>query len=136
MMSLWNPVFIYDSVFSLFMMILLGYFLWKHHPKEISVFVGYRTTYSTKSIDTWNFAHEYCGRRLWTMGWILEMIAFIINLHVYGAYDDAVLAIRKILPYIQIAVFIVIIIMTEVSLRRFFNKDGERRSSVRRKHCF
>ena len=127
MMSLWNPIFIYDSVFLLFMMILLGYFLWKHHPKEISVFVGYRTNYSTKNIDTWNFAHEYCGCRLWTMGWIFELIAFVVNLHVYGIYDGAVEIIRKILPYIEIAAFIVIIIMTEVSLRKNFNQEGERR---------
>jgi len=125
-MSLWDPVFIYDSVFALFMMILMGYFLWKHHPKQISVFVGYRTSYSTKSIDTWNFAYEYCGRLLWKTGWILELIAFIINLHIYGSLDDSVLFVRKILPFIQLGIFIIVIILTEVSLRKNFNKDGEK----------
>lgn len=126
-MSLWNPVLIYDSVFALFMMVGMGYFLWKHHPKQISVFVGYRTSYSTKSIDTWNFAQEYCGRLLWKTGWVLELIAIIINLNIYGLLDDSVLLIRKILPFIQLLIFVIVIILTEISLRKNFNKDGEKR---------
>jgi uncharacterized membrane protein len=126
-MSLWDPIFIYDSVVALFMMIILGYFLWKHHPKQISVFVGYRTSYSTKSIDTWNYAHEYCGRRLWILGWVLEMTALIINLHIYGSFDGTIMLVRKILPYIQLVLFFIVIIQTEVSLRKNFTKDGARK---------
>lgn len=126
-MLLWDPIFIYDSIVPLFMMIILGYFLWRHHPKQISVFVGYRTSYSTKNLDTWNFAHEYCGRLLWKIGWILELAAFIVNLHIYGSFDSFIMMIRKILPYIQFAMFILVIILTEMMLRKTFTKDGARK---------
>lgn len=44
--------------------IFAGRMMWKHYPKEINDILGYRTKRSMKNIDTWKFAHEYCGR-LW-----------------------------------------------------------------------
>lgn len=126
-MAWWNPVWIYDSVVAVFMMILLGYILWKHHPKQISAFVGYRTSYSTKTLDTWNFAHEYCGSLLWKTGWILELVAVMINLPIYGSWDGYVLVLRKILPYIQLVLFFLAVLLTEIALRKNFTKDGVRR---------
>jgi hypothetical protein len=57
----------------------------------------------------------------------MELIAFIINLHIYGSLDDSVLFVRKILPFIELGVFVIVIILTEVSLRKKFDKDGEKR---------
>ena len=45
-------------------MIIGGRMMWKHCPKSINGIVGYRTHRSTKNMDTWKFAHEYCGK-LW-----------------------------------------------------------------------
>ena len=36
----------------------------KYPPKEINGIIGYRTTMSRKNMDTWKFAHDYCGK-LW-----------------------------------------------------------------------
>lgn len=126
-MSLWNPILIYDSIVPLFLMIIMGYFLWKHHPKRISSLVGYRTTYSTMNLDTWNFAHEYCGSMLWKVGWILEGIALLFILPIYGSLDSFVMVIREILPYIQLVIFFVIVILTERALRKTFTEEGERK---------
>ena len=45
-------------------MLLGGYLMYKKPPKEINNVVGYRTKMSKKNKDTWEFAHNYCGR-LW-----------------------------------------------------------------------
>ena len=49
-------------------MIIGGRMMWKHCPKHINGIVGYRTTRSMKNMDTWKFAHDYCGKL-----WLLEL---------------------------------------------------------------
>lgn len=43
-------------------MLIGGYFMYKHPPKKISGIIGYRTSRSRMNEDTWSFAHEYCGK--------------------------------------------------------------------------
>lgn len=43
------------------LMIVCGRMMWKYPPKEINRGWGYRTKRSMKNIDTWKFAHDYCG---------------------------------------------------------------------------
>ena len=42
-------------------MLLAGWMMWKHCPREINGLLGYRTARSMKNQDTWRFAHAYCG---------------------------------------------------------------------------
>ena len=44
------------------LMITAGWFMWKRPPKKINSAIGYRTSRSMKNINTWQFAHHYCGR--------------------------------------------------------------------------
>ena len=46
-------------------MIIGGRMMWKHCPKSINGIVGYRTNRSMKNMDTWKFAHKYCGKLWW-----------------------------------------------------------------------
>lgn len=46
------------------MMTVLGYVFLKRPPKNINMFYGYRTSRSMRNMDSWNYAHERCGR-LW-----------------------------------------------------------------------
>lgn len=43
-------------------MIVAGRMMWKHPPKNINEVIGYRTGHSMKNMDTWKFAHNYCGK--------------------------------------------------------------------------
>ena len=45
--------------------------MWKHCPKHINGMLGYRTTRSMKNMDTWKFAHDYCGKLWWKIGWVM-----------------------------------------------------------------
>ena len=51
------------------LLIAVGYSMWKHCPGKINAVIGYRTRRSMKNMDTWKFAHEYCGRLWWKIGW-------------------------------------------------------------------
>lgn len=56
---------VFNIVFTLFipvLMVLCGYLMYKHTPKDINGLVGYRTAMSMKNQETWDFAHNYCGR--------------------------------------------------------------------------
>jgi hypothetical protein len=57
-----------------------------------------------KNMDTWNFAHDYCGRLWWKMAW------------------------NMLIPSIVQCVFLIISIFpTEMALRKKFTDEGIRR---------
>ena len=93
--------------------------MWKHSPKKINSLIGYRTSRSMKNMDTWHFAHHYCGKLWWRIGWII-LVPF------YGASDDAIGIVGLILTFIQIAVLIGSIFPTEKALKRTFTEEGLR----------
>ena len=67
-MSFWWFMLICDLIIPI-VMIIAGRMMWKHCPKSINGIVGYRTNRSMKNMDTWKFAHEYCGKLWWKIGW-------------------------------------------------------------------
>lgn len=71
---------VFNIVFTLFipvLMILCGYLMYKHTPKDINVLVGYRTAMSMKNQETWDFAHNYCGRLWVKVGAVMTIISGI-----------------------------------------------------------
>lgn len=57
-----------------FMILLIGYLMYKYPHKKINFLVGYRTFSSMKNKEMWDFAHEYCGKVWMILG--LMMIIF------------------------------------------------------------
>ena len=107
-------------------MILCGRMMWKHAPEKINGVMGYRTPRSMKNMDTWKFAHDYCGRLWWKIGWIMLIVSVIIHFPVYGMSDDVIGWTGGILCSIQCIVLIVSIFPTERALKKTFNKEGIR----------
>ena len=62
-MGFWWFMLICDLIIPI-VMLIGGRMMWKHCPKHINGIVGYRTARSMKNMDTWKFAHDYCGK-LW-----------------------------------------------------------------------
>ena len=60
-MGYWIFMLLVDLLIPL-IMIFTGKAFCEKAPKEINMLFGYRTTMSTKNMDTWRFAHEACGR--------------------------------------------------------------------------
>jgi len=108
-------------------MIIGGWMMWRHTPKDINGFAGYRTPRSMKNRDTWNFAHIYCGRLWWKIGWMMLVPSILVNVPFYGSTDDTIGGAGVILITIQTAVLIVSIFPTEKALKNNFDEDGRKK---------
>lgn len=108
-------------------MILCGRILWKHSPKNINGFVGYRTARSMKNMDTWKFAQEYCGRLWWKIGWAMLAPSILIHLPFYHSSEDAIGAVGGILCTVQCVIIIASIFPVERALKANFTDNGRRK---------
>jgi uncharacterized membrane protein len=108
-------------------MIVCGRMMWKNPPKSINGIIGYRTSRSMKNMDTWKFAHDYCGRLWWKMGWIMLIPSIIIQLPIYNSADNTIGMVGGILCTVQCVFLIISIFPTETALRKNFTDEGIRR---------
>lgn len=113
-----------------FLMIVIGRWMWKSPPKNINDLLGYRTTMSRKNQDTWKFAHDYCGRLWWKVGWILFPISVVLMLPVLGKTTDTIGGWGGALCLIQCIVLIVCIFPVERALKKTFDNNGNRRDAL------
>lgn len=108
-------------------MIVVGRMTWKHCPKNINSLIGYRTTRSMKSMDTWIFAHEYCGKLWWKLGWLIMILTVLMYIPLYQSNDHMIGIAGVVLMTIQCTVLIISIYPTEKALKEHFNDDGTRK---------
>ena len=110
-----------------FVMIVVGRMSWKHCSKNINSLIGYRTTRSMKSMDTWKFAHEYCGKLWWKLGWLIMILTALMYITLYQSNDNMIGIAGVVLITIQCTVLIISIYPTEKALKEHFNDDGTRK---------
>ncbi|ABS41441.1 SdpI family protein [Clostridium botulinum] len=109
-------------------MLFFGVRFRKHGPKNINGIYGYRTSMSMKNKDTWEFAHQYCGRLWIKLGLIMLTISIIVSVLVFAYVDEAQGIIDAILVTIQTIVLIVSIFPVEKALKNNFDGNGNRRN--------
>ena len=126
-MWFWFFMFVCDLLVPM-LMIVCGRMMWKHSPGKINGIVGYRTTRSMKNIDTWKFAHTYCGQLWWRTGWILLAVSAAAHIPFFRVSENVIGIVGGVLCAIQCTVLIVPVILTERALRRNFTDDGARRA--------
>ena len=110
-----------------FVMIIGGWFMWKHCPKTINSVCGYRTRRSKLNMDTWKFANENCGKRWWKVGWMMLIPTIVVQIPFYGKSDDAIGILSLILGGIECCILLISILPTEKVLKKTFNNDGVRK---------
>lgn len=125
-MWFWWFMFVCDLLIPV-LMIFAGRMMWKHTPKGINGIIGYRTSRSMKNMDTWRFAHDYCGRLWWKTGWILLVPSVLVHLPLIGRSEDAIGTVGGILCFFQCVVLVAAIFPTERALKKTFTKEGLRR---------
>jgi len=125
-MWFWIFMFICNLIVPL-LLIIVGRMMWKHCPKKINSIVGYRTSRSMKNMDTWKFAHTYCGQLWWKIGWIMLVLSIIVQLPFVKATENQVGVVGAIICTVQCLVLIASIFPTEKALKRNFKEDGTRR---------
>lgn len=107
-------------------MVGFGYRFVKNAPQEINAAFGYRTTMSMKNKDTWEFAHQYCGRLWKVCGWGLLLASAVIMFFVLKKDIITVSIVGSIICGIQIIIMIGTIFPTESALKKNFDENGNR----------
>ena len=107
------------SVFCLaapFIMMIMGYFLGRGLPPELSPYLGYSSLRSRRNEETREFADGYMGRTLRTGGLILfTAAAVLIIAAAFGVIPEGVLSWFLI---IELAIGAASILPTEIALIR------------------
>ena len=106
---------------------ICGRKMWKHCPQHINSMYGYRTTRSMKNMDTWKFAHDYCGRLWWKTGWLMMLPSVLVPIPFYHGDEKTIGIAGAILVTIQCVVLIASVFPTERALKKTFYDDGTRR---------
>ena len=121
-MWFWWFMFVCDLLIPI-LMIISGRIMWKHPPQKINGILGYRTTRSMKNKDTWEFAHNYCGKLWWKTGFMLLIPSAIIHFPFYNRTETEIGIIGSILCTMQCVVMIVPIFLTEQAINRTFTDE-------------
>lgn len=125
-MGFWLFLFIADLLIPA-TMIGFGYVFQHHPPKEINSVYGYRTSMSMKNVDTWRFAHRYCGKLWFRFGLLLLPITVAALCLVIGKDRDTIEDVGVLVCFAQMVPLIGALIPTEYALRKQFDKNGKRR---------
>ena len=108
-------------------MLGFGWIFLHKAPQTINWAYGYRTSMSTKSQETWDFAHKYAGALWFKWGKWLMIISIIVMMLVIGRDTDAIGCAGAILCIVQLVPMLAVIPPTEQALRRNFDKNGKRK---------
>jgi len=101
-------------------MLIAGYFMHKHPPKNINYIVGYRTARSMRNMDAWQFAQKKVGM-LWQKAGCIALIASVlIQIPFLFLSVDAFSAFSLVLMFAQLALLLLTILPVERALKREF----------------
>ena len=127
-MNFWIFMLVMNLLIPL-VMIIFGRIFEKKPPKiGMSKFAfGYRTIMSMRNADTWEYAHRFFGKLWFRFGIAVGVISIIALLFVIGKDKDNVGFAGLIICYVQMAVMLIPVIPTEISLRKRFDKNGNRK---------
>lgn len=125
-MGVWILMLICNLLFPVIMLIAGKLFL-KGAPKKINYLIGYRSSMSMKNEDTWCFAHEVAGKYWWKWGWPSLALSVMGMLFVLGQTENIVAIVGLCLMCIMTIPVFGVILHTEKTLHKVFDKDGNRR---------
>ena len=110
-------------------MIIYGRVFEKKPPKiaRSKFAFGYRTVMSMRNEETWEYAHRFFGKLWFRFGIAVGLISIIVLFFFIGKDKDTVGFAGMIICYVQLAAMLLPAIPTEISLRRRFDKYGNRR---------
>lgn len=106
-------------------MLVAGYFMHKHPPKNINYIVGYRTARSMRNTDTWVFANKKIGE-IWVKAGAIALIASIaVQIPFLFLSVDAFAIMSVVLLFAQLAILLISVIPVERALKKEFSDKKE-----------
>ena len=99
-----------------------GYYYKNRVPKTMKT--GYRTARSTRSRESWVFAHRMLGRLWRPLGWVLLTVSFFGMFAVLIINKDALEKATRVLAIAQTVVMVGSLIPVERALKQNFDENG------------
>ncbi len=130
------PFWIYITLMDLIIpvtMIFFGLMFSKRVPKKINRLYGYRTAMSTKNMDTWEFAHKYCGKFWYRIGFVTLPLPIIVMLFFIGKDENTISFAGGVICIIETFTLIIAFFATEIALHKNFDKNGNRKINTSKK---
>ena len=109
------------------LMIGFGLLFMKKPPKRINSLFGYRTKRSMMNQDTWDFAHQYCGKIWLVCGLVIIPLSLLPILLVVGKNEQVISMTGSIILGIQVILLLASLIPTEMALKNNFDEFGRPR---------
>ena len=109
------------------MILIFGIIFIKKPPKTINSIYGYRTEYSTKSQDTWDFAHKMMGKLWVIIGTVLLPLSFAVPIIFNIFFMEQLDAACAVIVWVQVISIILSIIPVEQALKRSFDANGNKK---------
>ena len=109
-------------------MVGIGTRFLKHPPGTINAWYGYRTARSMKNQETWDFAHETCGKLWVRLGKLSFLPALLAAALTFGRGIETVSVVSVVVVTIQTLALIGSIFPVERALKRNFDDSGRKRS--------
>lgn len=107
-------------------MLYFGQRFLKKPSKNINGLYGYRTSRSMKNQQTWDFAHQVCGKLWFRAGAVMLPLSLLAMLPALGRDMEAVGIWCIPVVGVQLVVMIATIFPVEKALKRKFDKYGRR----------
>lgn len=107
--------------------LLCGLFMYKHPPKTRNSVIGYRTSASNRSDESWLFAQKYCGKLWLILGAGMIVLTGVVFLLLPNKDERTASIIGSVVIGVQTALMLLSIIPVEIAIRKYFDKDGKRK---------
>ena len=104
------------------MLFIVGLLFIMFPPKNINSFYGYRTTNSTRNLDTWKVANSYSAILMTIEGLILSVIGLLMTFFNDNKAIETALGVG-----LMFSSFIILVVATEKHLNKLFDEDGNRK---------
>ena len=120
---------LYCTAMCLLVPAVMLYFGWRflnRPPQKINVLYGYRTSRSMKNQQTWDYAHQVCGKLWFRAGAVMLPLSLLAMLSGLGKDTQALGIWLMGVVLVQVVVMIATIFPVEKALKRKFDKFGRR----------
>lgn len=104
-----------------------GYFMYKHTPKNINSFIGYRTSLSKKNQDVWEFSNKYAGKVMLITGSVLLILSVIVPLFFIHTDENIFSTFFTAAALTEVGILLCTLIPMNNKIKRTFDENGNRR---------
>jgi len=104
------------------LLVIIGHLMIKNPPGKPNPYIGYRTSSTRKSQDSWDYGQKICGKMFLNLGVILIPLLLLINvsLNMIEGFESIVCMMLTIVIELIVLIFGVIYIEREM---REYNKS-------------